>query len=541
MKKTILALSLMLAATGVASAATIVPVNVDPAGAGLNDTTARAPEGRNPGTTVGEQRRIVYQFAADTWGAVLNSDVEIRVEASFQPLTCTATSGVLGSAGANTIFSDFPNAPLPGTWYHSALADSIAGAELDETNDVDIVSRFNANLGGTNADGSPCLTGGGWYYGVDGNTPTGLTNFLDVVMHEIGHGLGFQGFSNSATGALFQGTPDVYGANVFDNVSGLAFNSMTNAQRQAAIIGGGIVWTGNRVTTAIPAALSPLVRLRTTGTLVAEYDYGTASFGPVATTTNFIGSAVLATDGTANGSQACNALTNGAAVAGKIAVVDRGTCAFAVKTKNAQNAGAIGVIAVNNAAGPAPGLGGADNTVTIPTISLSQADGNLLKAALPGVNTSLAVVPNRFAGADTAGRALLFSPNPVQGGSSFSHYDISAFPNALMEPAINADLDGNLRLDLSPALYADEGWVLNAGNAKTRGGRCDTGLKILTSSARPGLVGGANLQAADNLCRTSNPTNTNAYKSCIAPFVTSLQTAGVISAGPNSRLNICLK
>src|SRR6202035_1661231 len=47
----------------------------------------------------------------------------------------------------------------------------------------------------------------------------------------------------------------------------------------------------------------------------------------------------------------CTALTNAAAVAGNIAIVDRGTCGFIVKVQNAQAAGAIGVIVVNNVAG----------------------------------------------------------------------------------------------------------------------------------------------------------------------------------------------
>ena len=66
---------------GSASAANIIPINTDPAGQGLNDPTPLAPAGGNPGVTIGEQRRIVYQFAADLWGAVLVSNADIRVQA----------------------------------------------------------------------------------------------------------------------------------------------------------------------------------------------------------------------------------------------------------------------------------------------------------------------------------------------------------------------------------------------------------------------------------------------------------------------------
>lgn len=534
MKSSILAASLLLAISGVASAGIITPVNVDPAGSGLNDPTARAPVGLNPGTSVGEQRRLVYQFAADIWGSVLQSDVEVRVGASFAPLSCMATSGVLGSAGATQIFRDFDGAPLEGTWYHSALADAIAGVELDETADLDISSRFNANLGTTG-----CLEGSAWYYGLDGKTPAGAINFLDVVLHEIGHGLGFQGFSDSTTGELFDDLPDVYGANVFDNVSNSKFNDLTNAGRQAAIIGGSVVWTGANVTAQVPQELAVQTKLTTGGTLPnGSFNYGTASFGPLASTTNFSGMVALATDGTATGSQACGPLTNAAAVAGKLALVDRGTCAFTVKALNAQNAGAIGLIVADNVTGSPPGLGGSDPAVTIPAVRVSMGAGTLIKNASPGVSVGITPVPGAYAGADSAGRALLFSPNPVQPGSSFSHYDTSAFPNALMEPAINGDLDGNFRLDLSPALYADEGWVLNAGNAKTRGGKCDTGVKVVREA---GAIPGANIVAAESLCRTRNPSNSAGFRSCIAPFVSALQDADLISKGPNSRVAICLK
>ena len=132
-----------------------------------------------------------------------------------------------------------------------------------------------------------------------------------------------------------------------------------------------------------------------------------------------------------------------------------------------QNAGAIGVIIANNAPGSAPGLGGADPTVTIPAISVSQADGVTLKTALQrrsrtssGVIASLGVNGSQYAGADLFGRALLYTPNPVVGGSSVSHYDTLAFPNLLMEPAINGDLTHAVTLpgDLTFPLFLDIGW-----------------------------------------------------------------------------------
>jgi hypothetical protein len=60
----------------------------------------------------------------------------------------------------------------------------------------------------------------------------------------------------------------------------------------------------------------------------------------------------------------------------------------------------------------------------------------------------------------------MFSPNPFQSGSSVSHYDVSLTPNALMEPAINADLSGTL--DLTVDLFRDIGWFGRGGPVATQ-------------------------------------------------------------------------
>jgi hypothetical protein len=68
--------------------------------------------------------------------------------------------------------------------------------------------------------------------------------------------------------------------------------------------------------------------------------------------------------------------------------------------------------------------------------------------------------PWRYAGADLAGRPLLYTPNPFQPGSSVSHYDTSAKPNLLMEPSATGDdpLTVSAPRDLSFELLRDIGW-----------------------------------------------------------------------------------
>src|SRR5947208_9416561 len=125
------AIVLFTLATQSASAATIVILNNDQPNVGFNDPTAASPVGNNTGTTLGQQRLNAFQFAANIWGATLNSSVTITIRASWASLTCTTTTAVLGQAGAAGIFKDFPNAPVAGTWYAAALANALSGVDLD--------------------------------------------------------------------------------------------------------------------------------------------------------------------------------------------------------------------------------------------------------------------------------------------------------------------------------------------------------------------------------------------------------------------------
>lgn len=530
MNKTLLACALAVASIGSASAATIIPINMNAPGVGLNDPTPAAPVGNNPGTTVGEQRLIAYQFAADLWGAILESDEDIRVRAQFTALSCNATSGVLGSAGARFINRDFPGA-VPETWYGEALANAIAGEDT-VPNEDEINSNFNANLGSAG-----CLENSGWYYGLDGETPAGMINFLDVVMHEIGHGLNFQGFHNLTTGAPNQGFTDIYSSFVFDNASGLSWNAMTNAERVAAATAQGLAWTGANVTAQVPDALAPLQRVYVSGTLTANYEFGTAEFGAPATSANFAGDIVLVNDGSAAPSQGCVASPAGA-YAGKVALVDRGTCAFEIKAKNAEDAGAVAVLVANNVEGVQGMAGDPSVEATVPTVLVGLSAGNAIKAALPGVVASIQDVPGQLAGADASGRARLYAPAVLATGSTFSHFDVSHAPNAVMEPSINQDLDANFRLDLTPALFADLGWTLNPGNATTNGGTCNTGVPAVEEL---GLIGGANLQASDALCRNENEGNAAGYRACIAPFVSKLRDLGLIPKTRAGAVTLCTR
>jgi len=92
-------------------------------------------------------------------------------------------------------------------------------------------------------------------------------------------------------------------------------------------------------------------------------------------------------DGTAADSLAC-ANSVGPEVDGKIAVLYRGACEFGLKALNAQNAGAVAVIIINNVGTPSitPGGGVEGPNVTIPVIMIDSALGDLFKDSINNGN-----------------------------------------------------------------------------------------------------------------------------------------------------------
>jgi hypothetical protein len=446
----------LVCATASAQAAIISIVNNDAPGEGFNDPTAAAPVGGNSGTTIGQQRLNVFEQAAAIWGGILPSAVEIRVNATFDPLTCTSSSAVLGNCGAAYVYRDFTNAEFATTWYPKALANKLAGADLYPAG-ADMTARFNSNLGGPG-----CLDGSFWYYGLDHNHGSNI-DLLVVLLHEMGHGLGFATYVDGTTGALFIGYSDIFARFIFDGTTGLHWYEENDAQRAASAINTyKLLWDGAATRFMAPLTLQygrAVLRVNAPGTIAGDLPVGTASFGPALSSPGVTGAVVLAEDATAPASDACTALINGAQVTGKIALVDRGTCNFTVKVKTCQDAGAIGVIVVDNVSGSPPaGMAGTDATITIPSVRVTQADGGTLKAQIAsGLNATLTTDPALLAGADAQGRMMLYTPDPLQPGSSVSHWDVSATPNLLMEPSVNSDLTSSV--DLTRYAFEDMGWL----------------------------------------------------------------------------------
>ena len=149
----------------------------------------------------------------------------------------------------------------------------------------------------------------------------------------------------------------------------------------------------DNLTTADPNARLVIHSPSNLATTITNYVV-TDGWGGSLETSYAYGPMVLVNDGTATPDLGCAALTNAAVVAGKIAVAVRGTCNFSSKAINAQNAGAIALVIINNQ-GTAPttlGSGADAANVTIPVVMISQAQGSALLAALQNGETPTALL-----------------------------------------------------------------------------------------------------------------------------------------------------
>lgn len=118
-----------------------------------------------------------------------------------------------------------------------------------------------------------------------------------------------------------------------------------------------------------------------TGSVAGEYSALKAVFGPQ-TTSVITANLAIVDDGSSDPTFGCNPLINGSEISGKIAIIERGACAFVDKVMNAQNAGAVAVIVVNSFAGTPIVMGGTSTTITIPSSMVSHSDGQLIMNAM---------------------------------------------------------------------------------------------------------------------------------------------------------------
>jgi hypothetical protein len=281
------AVAMLIATAPSAHAAQTVLVIQDGADSGFNDPTPVEPVGGNDGETLGEQRRIAFEHAAAILGSRLSSSVPIRIAAGFNDqLSCAANSATLGAASPVTFTANFSGASAAeaNVFYPVALANALRGERVDGTED-DIRGEFNPRID-TDAE---CLQGNGWYYGIDGATPSDQPSFVSTVEHELTHGLGFISLvaltdNESANAGQFPLTsdgrtryPDIYSSLIQDlsfpedplwpdledeqradsltNGSDVVWSDINTGSRAASILERGL--TEGRVRLYAPARIRP--------------------------------------------------------------------------------------------------------------------------------------------------------------------------------------------------------------------------------------------------------------------------------------------
>ena len=160
--------------------------------------------------------KSVFEQAATTWANYLKSDVPIRIYVKWRPLA----TGILGSAGAYSSVRNFVGANKLNTWYPIALAEKMAHTNLNGT-DSDIIATFNSDFPD-------------WFIGTNGVPTNNQIDLYSVVLHEMGHGLGFIGqiqadvTSNSTSIATATyGYPGIFDQFIFDSKNKQLIDTLT--------------------------------------------------------------------------------------------------------------------------------------------------------------------------------------------------------------------------------------------------------------------------------------------------------------------------
>ena len=122
-----------------------------------------------------DKAQAAFQYAVDIWDSLIRSPVPIRIDATFSDLGGYEDGSII-LGGAQP--AGWRGSASLGVWVADALADKRVGRDLGD-GEPDIITSFNSHAA---VD---------WYFGTDGDTRSGKQDFVSVVLHEIGHGLGF--------------------------------------------------------------------------------------------------------------------------------------------------------------------------------------------------------------------------------------------------------------------------------------------------------------------------------------------------------------
>jgi hypothetical protein len=218
--------------------------------------------------------RIAFQAAVDVWATQITSPVPITISANWVPTTVLNLSE---GASAND-YRNFPNAPFSNTWYSAALANKLAGRDLDPASS-DIVVRLNSNRSD-------------WYFGTDGIPPPFTFDFETAALNALTNGLGLTGTAtdNGQLGSIGRsGSPAIYDRFVedvsrralldttfFPNPSVALHNVLTSDGPRSSFTtfqspDTGIYWNGANGVAAAPSGTRPRLEAQSPWTDFCNY------------------------------------------------------------------------------------------------------------------------------------------------------------------------------------------------------------------------------------------------------------------------------
>ncbi|MFM9839876.1 MAG: T9SS type A sorting domain-containing protein [Cyclobacteriaceae bacterium] len=220
-----------------------------------------------------------FQAAVDIWASLIQSPVTINVLARWRSIT-SGTQGftTLGQASWGNVYANFDGAPKLDIWYPAALAEKLAGKDLSSgapnqttADGFDIVATFNKDVS--------------WNF--TASTPqANKTHFTTVVLHELGHGLGFTDSFNISTssgngsyGVISSGLPIIFDASVESGTSRV-LDQATNSAAMATTLTNKNITYNSQQATAVNGGQKPKLyapNLWEPGSSIAHLDQTTFS------------------------------------------------------------------------------------------------------------------------------------------------------------------------------------------------------------------------------------------------------------------------
>ncbi|MEG4861813.1 MULTISPECIES: DUF4347 domain-containing protein, partial [unclassified Microcoleus] len=158
------------------------------------------------------EAKNAFDYAVNIWNRVIDtSKADVVIQATWESLT-----DALG-LGTGPVTANFTGAPLTNTLYQTALANQLAGTDLDGSFPEIDVRIHN--------DPSASFPGLSWYFGTDANPGANQEDLVTVILHEIAHGLGFISLFlfDTATGQ---------GSSQFGTISGIYDTFIENSSGQ---------------------------------------------------------------------------------------------------------------------------------------------------------------------------------------------------------------------------------------------------------------------------------------------------------------------